>query len=326
MDRLRAMTMTALCALASACSDDVSEPRVDDASVDVVDAVDVAFDSARDARDARVDVIDASVIDVPEERVAPYSESLCNDRSTLDELAAAWVSSPVGLRAAAIGVAARRYPIAVEVFEPLDDAQLAGWFAPAMGFSDVLRAFDVGVREAGRAWDSARSEVVRVYRVRDDMVIAARAIESFPRSEIIALHAAPGRDPYVDSYLTGPAGGVGLDGVISDVVHFTHALAARYCTRDALAQGTRVPSRDDLLTVMYYLELYVMRARTAHPSVYGAMLADEAYRRLLRVAWLRADFWLDVTSRSPELGVRDGEVAVWTYAPASLLEMARLPQ
>lgn len=327
MDRLRAIAMTALCALASACSDDAGALDADDASVDADVDFDVARDSARDARDARFDAVDASADeDVPDDRAPLYAEALCNDNATLDDLGVAWVPSPVGLRAAALGVAARRYPMALALFEPVEDALLAGWFAPAATFADVTRAFDVGVREAGRAWDAARSKNVRVYRLRDDLVITARPMESFARSEIIALHAAPGRDPYVDMYLTGAAGDLGLDAVLSDVVHFTHALAARYCTRDALAPGTRVPSRDDLLTVMYYLELYVMRARTAHPSVYGAMLADDSYRRLLRLAWLRAGFWLDVTSRSPELGVRDGEVAVWAYAPANLLEMARLPQ
>ena len=60
--------------------------------------------------------------------------------------------------------------------------------------------------------------------------------------------------------------------------------------------------------------------------MYAAIVADAAYRQLLRAAWQRADFWLDATARAPELGVRYGEIAVWTFAPANLLEMFRLPE
>jgi hypothetical protein len=327
MNRLTARIATAWCVFALGCSGDGASVVPDDAAGD---AFDVVVDEAP-AVDARVthDAADGGrdVVDVPDDDgVAPYTEALCNDTASLDDLAAAWTDSPVGLRDAVRGLVARRYPMSAALLGAQDDAVLAQWFRPARTFQDVLRAFDVGVRESGRAWDAAMSGTVQVYRLRDDLVIAVRPVEGFARREILTLHANPGVDPYANAYLLGPDGAQGLESVLEDLVHDTHALAARYCTREAVAAGTRVDARDAVLTMMYYLELYLMRARTSHPAMYAAIVADAAYRQLLRAAWQRADFWLDATARAPELGVRDGEIAVWTFAPANLLEMFRLPE
>ncbi|MFO0651541.1 MAG: hypothetical protein U0326_35295 [Polyangiales bacterium] len=330
MVRLAAMTTAVLCVLASGCGD-ATPAAVSDAGDETFDAIsDGAMDGGA-TPDARADVRDAPAVrdapDVPfDDGVQPYTEAICNDASNLDDLAAAWTDTPVGLRDAVHGIVARRYPMAAAVLTTQDDAQLALWFTPARSFRDVLGAFATGVREAGRARDAAMSGSVMVFRLRDDLVLPLRPVEGFARREILTLHAAPGIDPYVDSYLLGPAGAEGFESVLEDLVQDTHALAAKFCTRDAIAPGAHVAARDAVLTMMYYVELYLMRARTSHPGVYAAVIADPAYRRLLKLAWQRAEFWLDATDGHPELAVRDREIEVWTYAPANLLEMVRLPE
>ena len=102
--------------------------------------------------------------------------------------------------------------------------------------------------------------------------------------------------------------------------------AARFCTRDGLRAGTRTSARDGILTLMYYVELYLKKARTDHPADYAAIVGDPEHVRLIRTVWQRAEFWLGVTASRPELGLRDTAIRAWTYAPENVMEIERLPR
>ncbi len=100
----------------------------------------------------------------------------------------------------------------------------------------------------------------------------------------------------------------------------------KYCTRDSLGAGTRTSARDGILTMMYYVELYLKKARTDHPTDYTAIVGDPEHVRLIRTVWQRAEFWLNVTASIPSLGLRDATIRTWTYAPENVMEIERLPQ
>jgi hypothetical protein len=87
-----------------------------------------------------------------------------------------------------------------------------------------------------------------------------------------------------------------------------------------------VSSRDGILTLMYYVELYLKLARTQHPDDYAEILADPAHVTLIRTVWQRAEFWLERSAPVASLGLRDAQIRMWTYDPANLMEIEMLPR
>jgi hypothetical protein len=257
---------------------------------------------------------------------AVYTEALCDDTASLADLSAAYADSPAGLRAAVRGIAERRYPIGVAFIDVQSDTQLAGWFRTRATFSDVLGGFEVAVHEGGHVWDLTMIRTDWPYRVRDDLVIRPRRLTNFNRSEILTLHANPDADSYDEVYLRGQSGMQGFNTLLDEYVQYTHSLAARYCTRDSLRPGLRVSSRDGILTLMYYVELYLKLARTAHPADYAAIVADPGHVALIRTVWQRAEFWLERSAPFPALGLHDAQIRAWTYAPENVMEIEMLPR
>lgn len=255
-----------------------------------------------------------------------YSEPVCDDAASLAELSSAYANTPAGLRAAARGIAERRYPIGVAFIDVQSDAQLMGWFQRRNTFADVLNGFEVAVHEGQHIWDLTMISATWPYRVRDDLVIRPRRLSNFNRSEILTLHANPDADSYDEVYLRGQSGAQGFNTLLDEYLAYTHSLAARYCTRDGLAGGTRISARDGILTMMYYVELYLKIARTQHADDYAEIVGDPAHLELIRTVWGRAEFWLARSAPYPQLGLRDAQIRAWTYAPENLMEIEMLPR
>jgi len=255
-----------------------------------------------------------------------YTETLCDDTASLADLSAAYMNTAPGLRAAVRGIAERRYPIGVAFVDVQSDMQLGAWFRTRNTFNDVLNSFEVAVHEGGHIWDITMARTEWPYRLRDDLVIRARRLQNFNRSEILTLHADPAMDSYDEVYLTGRSGAQGFNTLLDEYVQYTHSLASRYCTRDALRAGTRISARDGILTMMYYVELYLKIARTQHPDDYAEIVGDPGHLQLIRTVWARAEFWLGRTASLPQLGLRDATIRTWVYDPANLMEIEMLPR
>ena len=255
-----------------------------------------------------------------------YAEPLCDDAASLADLSAAYVNSAEGLRAAARGIAQRRYPIGLAFIDVQSDMQLAGWFRSRGTFADVLNGFEVAVHEGGHIWDITMARSEWPYRLRDDLVIRPRRLTNFNRSEILTLHANPDADSYDEVYLRGASGAQGFNTLLDEYVQYTHSLASRFCTRDGLPSGQRISSRDGILTLMYYVELYLKLARTQHPDDYAEIIGDPGHIELIRTVWQRAEFWIARSMPYPSLGLRYAQIRAWTYAPENLMEIEMLPR
>jgi hypothetical protein len=302
----------------SGCGSATNDTGVDpDAAVTPADGATPRSDAGAPGTDAGAPAVDAG---------AGYSEPLCDDTASLDDLAAAYVDTPEGLRAAVRGIAQRRYPIGVAFVDVQSDMQLQGWFRMRGTFANVLNSFEVAVHEGGHIWDLTMISAQWPYRLRDDLVIRPRRLTNFNRSEILTLHANPDADSYDEVYLRGQSGAQGFNTLLDEYVQYTHSLAARYCTRDGLPRGQRISARDGILTLMYYVELYLKLARTEHPTDYAAIIADPGHVELIRTVWQRAEFWLARSAPYPALGLRDAQIRMWTYAPENVMEIEMLPR
>ena len=255
-----------------------------------------------------------------------YTETLCNDTASLAELSGAYMNTAPGLRAAVRGIAERRYPIGVAFVDVQNDQQLGTWFRQRDTFAQVLNSFEVAVHEGGHIWDITMARTEWPYRLREDLVIRARRLTNFNRSEILTLHTDPAMDSYDEVYLAGQSGAQGFNTLLDEYVQYTHSLASRYCTRDGLQAGTRISARDGILTMMYYVELYLKIARTQHPDDYAEIVGDPGHLELIRTVWARAEFWLARTASLPQLGLRDATIRTWVYDPENLMEIEMLPR
>ncbi len=255
-----------------------------------------------------------------------YSEPVCaNPLASLSDLSAAYVNTAAGVRAAAAGIADRRYPIGRLFIDNQSDMNLLAWYSRRNTFADILNNFEVAVHEGQHIWDIGMiAGGMWPYRLRDDLVIRARRLTNFNRSEILTVHTFAAMDMYAPVYLMGGSGAQGFNTLLDEYSAYVHSLAARYCTRDGLAMGTRISARDGILTMMYYVEMYLRLARTVHPADYAAILADPEHIRLILTVWARAEFWLNLSTPFPSLGLRDATIRPVTYDPANVAEIDML--
>ena len=147
---------------------------------------------------------------------------------------------------------------------------------------------------------------------------------NYARSEILTRHVDPATDFYDEVYLAGFSGTQGFNNLLDEYNAYTHSLAAKYCTRDSLPSGSSTSARDGILTMMYYVELYLKGARLDHPADYAAIRADPEHARLILTIWARAEFYLTLTSTHPELGIHDDTIRTWTYDPDNVMEIDML--
>ncbi|MFO0626984.1 MAG: hypothetical protein U0325_15340 [Polyangiales bacterium] len=153
-----------------------------------------------------------------------YTEALCPELTDLADLAAAYENTPAGLRAAARGIAMRRYPVAVAFIDVQTDPQLMTWFRDRSGFAPVLNSFEVGVHEGQHIWDITMIGAQGwPYRIREDLVIRTRRLMNFNRSEILTVHPGVAQDSYAPVYLMGQSGAQGFNTLLDEYVAYTHS-------------------------------------------------------------------------------------------------------
>ena len=75
------------------------------------------------------------------------------------------------------------------------------------------------------------------------------------------------------------------------------------------------------MAFLLYVQLFLRRARTQYPAVYSQLQSDETIRELVRLQWLRTHFWLEVSDRYPEQGIRDQTIRTHVYSAENLTEM-----
>jgi hypothetical protein len=253
-----------------------------------------------------------------------YREAACTPLADISDVSKGY--SETAFRTALEAVATRRYPLGLPFIRAQSDAQLGAWFPLGRStFAQAMAGFDTAVHEGSHVWNQVRFDGrTQTFRVRDDLDIPTRWFTTFPRSEILGEHPDKASDAYADTYLQGESGKQGFNSVLDEYNGYAHSLAARWCTHDTLAAGSRVSARDGILTFMFYVGEYLRIARARHPQDYAAILADPGHVKMIVTVWDRAEFWLRLASTDPALGVHDDRIATWAYDPGRLAEIGRV--
>lgn len=248
----------------------------------------------------------------------------CADLASLEALEAAHDGS--ALRDTLLGLSDLRYPPGRGFIDAQSDGELETWFFGASDdFEAVVDGFEVAVHEGSHIWGFGRFDFdTYSYRVVDDgRIVVTVLLENFDRSEILTRHPDPASDLYAPVYLEGSSGAQGFNTLLDEYNAYTHSLVTRYCTRDALGGGS-TSARDGILTMMWYVGLYLQIAREEHPDDYEAIVGDPGHVELILAVWDRAEHWLAVTAPYDELGLDDAAIAERTYDPAIVAEIERV--
>jgi hypothetical protein len=157
------------------------------------------------------------------------------------------------------------------------------------------------------------------YFLRADLILQPAIVATFPRSEL-APYISDGATSTYDGALSGQQGAQDLTAVADDLTAFTNGLSCIAAVADQLQNG--ISARDGVAASLYYLELYLKRARTAHATVYATLQQSTEWQRFVRYGWARAMFWRKHAT-STQLAIADGPI--WAHvedaANAAEIEM-----
>lgn len=251
-----------------------------------------------------------------------YSEPL-TPSVALDDLAAAfkpdfggnWLDS-------ALAALERRTPGGYALLDTQkSDPNLPQWVNPS-AFASVMASIEGMCGSESHAFDWAHATNDRFgYWMPPSLTITPARIATFPRNEIVPLLVDGSTASFDGEYLNDPtAGQAGLVTLAQDLNSHTNGLACIAAVGDQVTTAT--PSRDGLAAQLYYLELYLHQARTAHASIYATLQASADWQKLVRYEWARAHFWYGIGLMFPSVGVSDARIWSHVHEPNNLAEIA----
>jgi hypothetical protein len=200
-----------------------------------------------------------------------------------------------------------------------DDSQLAS-FVDTSSFDGLMSSLMMVCNGETSIYDYAHaSPTAFAYFLRADLTLQPAIVATFPRSEI-AQYITDNATSAYDGALLGQQGSEDITAVADDLTAFTNGLGCIAAVTDQIGSG--ISARDGMAASVYYLELYLKRARLAHAPAYAALQASADWQKVVRYAWARAAFWRKVAASSPQLGVADAPIWAHVDDPANSSEVA----
>ncbi|MCO4761496.1 MAG: hypothetical protein KC502_08340 [Myxococcales bacterium] len=205
-----------------------------------------------------------------------------------------------------------------------------GHFYDVSGFSGKKYAINGAITLNCKAMGGADSKLP---------MYAGPAPTSFPRSfltkdKYVSKHPGctypkqPDCDGYLQTYLGGDpdngkfeSGDQGFNLLMEEAVQYVNSLATAYAFADLKSGGVSHTDRDGILNFLWYVERYLHLARTAHPEVHKAILADACWRELILTVWGRGWLYLEATKDKAGFGIQDKKLEGLVKDPVLLGEI-----
>jgi hypothetical protein len=215
----------------------------------------------------------------------------------------------------------RREPFGKSIlYAERNDSQI-NQFADTSSFPALMESLMTVCHEETHGWDFGAASVDQFsYHMRDDLEIRPTQTYSFfPRSEISTYINDSDTQSYDQTYLTGTQGTYGLIELGDELNAYTNGLACIASVGDKLTSA--ISARDGMSAHLYYLELYLRRARTAHTDLYNMLKADAEWQRFVRFEWARGHFWHGVRDGDPNLVIADAPIWAKVNDPTNAAEI-----
>jgi len=214
----------------------------------------------------------------------------------------------------ALKVAARRYPLGLWFMTGNRDCArwMDRWFPveDTRTFDDVLRCLNLTIHEMGHFFDLGEGRVpgTDTFCVLVDWCLTIpEDTYTFNRDQIVSLLEEDDLNQYYQIYLTGEVGAQDFSTLLEELTQFINSLFYSYMVIDVMSPDLVWPTRDGLLNMMYFTELYLRLGESDYPGVYGSILETEAYRELIKTLWGRAEFVLGLSEEYKDRLSADGE-------------------
>ncbi|HEY1584213.1 MAG TPA: hypothetical protein VGH63_00925, partial [Polyangia bacterium] len=142
-----------------------------------------------------------------------------------------------------------------------NDSQLAN-FVDTSSFDALMSSLMMVCNGETSIYDYAHATPSAfTYFLRADLTLQPAIVPTFARSEL-APYITDGATSAYDGALSGQQGSEDITAVADDIAAFTNGVACIGAVTDQLKNG--ISARDGMAASIYYLELYLKRARTAH--------------------------------------------------------------
>jgi hypothetical protein len=249
--------------------------------------------------------------------VAPcYSEDFFPGVSLAD-LAAAF--SPQSWKTESLTTLDRRIPGGHALLDAMkDDPQLPG-FVDNSSWANLMLSLMTMCHEETHGYDYGKASASSFYYYMTPSVnVQPPQLQTFARSEILGYIDDASTQNYDQTYLTGQQGSYDLVALADELNAYTNGLACIGAVADQIGSG--ISARDGVAASLYYLELYLKRARTAHAAVYASLKQSPDWVKFVRYAWARGMFWRrSITAAQLQIA----EAPIWAHVddPASSSEI-----
>jgi hypothetical protein len=218
------------------------------------------------------------------------------------------------------GVLARRWPAGHDLLVEEQDDPYFGAFSDTSSFAGLMDSVMTEVHEGTHGWDYGNATVDDFsYFMRGDLKFYPPKVHGFNRSEIYGMIENGSTDLYAGTYLTGTQGTYGFYEVLDEGNAYINGMGGIAVVGEYIEWG--ISGRDGAVAFMYYLELYLRRARTEYPDLYADLQAEPEYVDLVRTQWLRMHFLLQYADMHPHIGIEDAAIRELMYAPANQAEI-----
>jgi hypothetical protein len=219
----------------------------------------------------------------------------------------------------------RRWPAGYDLLQAERNDPYTGSFVDGSSFGSTMESSMTEVHEATHGWDY-RHSLFRVhfdYYLRGDLSHSLSFdVDGFARSNIRGMLDDDATSLYSGLYLSGEQGSRGLLELLDETNCYINGLGAIAAIGDHVPYG--ISGRDGAVAFLHYVQLYLRRARTSDPALYARIQADAALREHLKIQWLRTHFFLQHADTLPRIGIRDGDIRRWLYAPDNVEELERV--
>jgi len=215
----------------------------------------------------------------------------------------------------------RRWPAGAALVADLQGDPYFGAFTDTSSFTGLMDGFMTEVHEGTHGWDYGHAGVdTFAYFMRGDLQFEVAKIHGFDRSEIYGLLTDDSTSLYADLYLTGTQGTYGFYELLDEMNCYINGMAAIGVVGEYIPYG--ISGRDGAVAFLYYLELYLKRARTNYPDLYAQLKGDPEYVDLVRTQWLRTHFlMIYAADLHDHLGISDDAIETNLYAPENQSEI-----
>ena len=218
------------------------------------------------------------------------------------------------------GVLGRRWPAGRDLLVEEQDDPYFGAFTDTSSFEGLMDSVMTEVHEGTHGWDYSNATVDDfAYFLRGDLQFFPPKVHGFDRSEIYGMIEDGSTDLYAGTYLTGTQGTYGFYELLDEGNCYINGMGGIAVVGEYIPFG--ISGRDGAVAFIYYLELYLRRARTQYPDLYADLKAETDYVDLVRTQWLRMHFLLQYADMHPHIGIEDAAIRELMYAPANQAEI-----